>query len=308
MSYTSCIMPLMSKQKITLGGSEALLGAAILFAFTNVLVRDMAHMWGDQAQLVARFALVWLLMTIYMKVKRQKATIPRSKMVPAIAYSFCAAFAILLFTLSVQATTIANTLFTSSAVELVIAFILGTFILRERVNTAKIASIVLALLGLSLYTGGVLDGDLGLIYALFAGVLTAFCNLLAKQLKGVSLGATLRIQFGIGALIMAVLTLVLAPDDIIRVASVDGVVTTVVFALVLLVANHLVLYGFQHSDVNIASVILSSQLAFGALIGYWVYSEIPTSNELYSGVMIICAAVLASIAYRRTSKEIDVHA
>ena len=46
----------MAKTKITFGGSEALLGAAFLFALTNVLIREMSEMWGDQAQVAVRFA------------------------------------------------------------------------------------------------------------------------------------------------------------------------------------------------------------------------------------------------------------
>ena len=135
----------MIQRKVTLGGSEALLGAAFLFAVTNVLVREMAHMWGDQAQVAVRFALVWLLLFIFAKFNKKKTSIPRSKIQYAVLYSLFAATAILFFTLSVQATTIANTLFTSNATELFVAFLLGTLLLKERLTIRKIIAIVLAL-------------------------------------------------------------------------------------------------------------------------------------------------------------------
>ena len=297
----------MAKPKITLGGSEALLGAAFLFALTNVLVREMAHMWGDQAQVAARFALVWIILIVFSRVKGKKASIPRSKMFYSISYSLLAGTAILFFTLSVQATTIANTLFTSNATELFVAFLLGTILLREKLSVRKLIAIVLALVGLALYSHSIMVGSTGIIFGLLGGATTAGCNLLAKKLKGVDLSAIMRMQFGIGALFMIVLTFLYSPYDIIRTVSIEGIVATVLFALILIVATRLVLYGFQHSDINIASVILSSQLAFGAILGFFVYHEVLVAHEIWSGLFILCAAVIGGIAQKPTTKDVQVH-
>ena len=141
----------MTKQKITLNGSQALLAAAFLFATTNVLVRGMAHMWGDQAQVAVRFALVWIILMIYAHFKNEKTSIPRSKILPAVIYSILAAISILFFTLSVQMTTIANTLFTSNATELFVAFLLGTILLKENLAKRKLLAIGLSIAGLVLF-------------------------------------------------------------------------------------------------------------------------------------------------------------
>lgn len=298
----------MLKRKITLGGSEALLGAAFLFAITNVLVREMATMWGDQAQVAARFALVWVILIILMQLtKGRRKTIPASKRAIAIAYSIIAAVSILFFTLSVQATTIANTLFVSNATELFVAFLLGTFILREKITPMKLAAIALAFIGLVLYTDSVLVGSIGIIFALFGGAAVAFCNLFAKKLKGVDLTAIMRMQFGLGTLFMIALTFIFSPDDIIRTVSLQAIIATILFAVVLIVATRLVLYGFQHSDINIASVMLSTQLVFGALIGYFVYQEVLSNSELLSGALIIGAAIIAGLSQKATSKDLQVH-
>lgn len=295
------------KTKSSLSGAEALLGAAFLFATTNVLVREMADMWGDQAQVAARFGLVWLILIAFAHFTGKKTSIPKGKMLPVVLYSVFAAVGILFFTLSVQMTTIANTLFTSSALELIVAFLLGSIVLKEKVNRKKLLAIGLSLAGLALYSGALLGGDVGIIYALLAGITVAFCNLIAKQLKGVNLTAILRVQFGLGMLFMIILTILFSPNDIIRTVSIESIAVTIAFALVLILATHLVLYGFQHFDVNIASVVLSSQLAFGALIGFLIYSEVPVTTELISGVLIACGAVIGSIGYKASAREIEAH-
>lgn len=298
----------MPKLKITLGGSEALLGAAFLFAITNVLVREMADMWGDQAQVAARFALVWLILVVFAHIKKGKRTIiPRSKRMTAIAYSIVAAIAILFFTLSVQATTIANTLFTSNATELFVAFLLGSLLLKEKVTARKLIAIGLAVAGLVLYSDSILVGSAGIIFGLLGGAATALCNLFAKKLKGVDLGAIMRLQFGLGAIFMIVLSLIFSPNDIVRTVSMEGSIATILFALILIATTRLVLYGFQHSDINVASVILSSQLAFGALLGFFVYQEVLAPHEIISGLLILFAAIIGGIAQKPTVKDIQIH-
>ncbi len=297
----------MARLKTSLSGGEALLAAAFLFAITNVLVREMAHMWGDQAQVASRFALVWIILMIYAYFRRKKTSIPRSKIFPAVMYSLLAASAILFFTLSVQMTTIANTLFTSNATELFVAFLLGSMLLNEKITGRKLVAIGLSLAGLALYAESLLGGSIGLIFGLLGGATTAMCNLLAKRLKGVDLGAILRMQFGLGAVFMIILTIVLSPNDIVRTVSVEGMAVTALFALILILATHLVLYGFQHSDINIASVILSSQLAIGALLGFIFFREVPAPHEIVSGLLITCAAIVASTSQKVTTKDIQVH-
>lgn len=298
----------MPKIKRVISGSEALLSAAFLFAFTNVLVREMASMWGDQAQVAVRFALVWLILFVFMRLKKDnKTVIPVSKRTTAIAYSVVAALSILFFTLSVQATTIANTLFTSNATELFVAFLLGSILLREKITAKKLIAIGLAVVGLILYSDSILVGSFGVIFGMLGGGTTALCNVLAKKLKGVDLGAIMRLQFGLGAIFMTVLTFIFSPNDILRTVNIEGILATVAFALILIVATRLVLYGFQNSDINIASVILSSQLAFGALLGFIVYRETLTPHELISGLLILCAAIVGGFAQKPTTKDVQIH-
>jgi drug/metabolite transporter (DMT)-like permease len=131
--------------------------------------------------------------------------------------------------------------------------------------------------------------------------------LFAKKLKGVDLGAIMRLQFGLGAVFMIVLTLIFSPNDIVRTVSFEGIIATILFALILIAATRLVLYGFQHSDINIATVVLSSQLAFGALLGFLVYQEVLAQHEIISGLLILCAAIIGGIAKKPTAKDIQVH-
>lgn len=264
-------------------------------------------MWGDHAQIAVRFALVWVILIIVSRFQGQKTKVPQSKILPTVVYSLLAALAILFFTLSVQKTTIANTLFSSNATEMFTAFLLGTLLLNESLTKRKLIAIVLSLAGLALYADSLVSGSTGLIFGLLAGATVGVCNLLAKQLKGVDIGAILRMQFGIGTFFMIVLMLIFSSDDIVRSVTIEGAVITIIFALILIFATHLVLYGFQNSDINIASVILSSQLAIGAILGYLFFLEVPAPYEIVSGLLIICAAIIGGTGQKPSLKDVPVH-
>lgn len=293
----------MIKFKTGMSGAEALFIAAFLFATTNVLVREMAHMWGDQAQIAARFILVWLLLVGYGYVRKTKASIPKNKQWHVVALSVLFVLAILFFTLSVQKTTIANTLFMAYASTLVTASFLGTIVLKEKLTRRKLIAISLSLLGLAFYSGAILDGNEGIIFGILGGMTAATTNLIAKQLAGVNRSAILRVQFGIGALLALIGTLVFSSHDILRVVSFEGTMTTIVFALILIAGSHLILYGYKHIDVNIGSVVSSSELIFGAVLGFLLFQEVPAVHEIMSGLLIGLGAIIGSGGQKKVTDQ-----
>ncbi|HEY5442101.1 MAG TPA: EamA family transporter, partial [Candidatus Saccharimonadales bacterium] len=106
--------------------------------------------------------------------------------------------------------------------------------------------------------------------------------------------AVLRIQYGVGALLSLAVTLV-SGERIIRTVSLRGTILTFVFAAVLMIASNLLLYGYQHFDVNIATVILATELIFGALFGFILFHEVPQPHELVGGLLIFTGSVLAGL-------------
>ena len=63
----------MAKEKYTVKGAEALFAAAFTYAFTGVLVREMTPMWGDKAQVAARYTLVFIFLMFYGHFKKLTA-------------------------------------------------------------------------------------------------------------------------------------------------------------------------------------------------------------------------------------------
>lgn len=285
-------------------GAEALFLAALLYATTGALVREMGHMWSNNAQVAARSVVVLVILLIYSAFRKSKHKIPRDKLPYAVGLGVLFATSMILFTWAFQETTLSNTYLTSYATNIVVSFLLGTLILKESASHRKIAAIVLCLIGLLFYSNAIFSGTTGIIFSILSGVVGGFSGLFSKQLRGVNRTAVLKLEFAICAVVATLVTL-FSGEKIIHNPNIYGFFITLIFAGVLILAGNLVLYGFQHFDVNIATVITASELIFGSLFGYLFYKEIPTPYETIGGVIILSGAVLSGVNLQKIYLKIS---
>jgi drug/metabolite transporter (DMT)-like permease len=294
-----CYTSAMRKRKTSLNGIEALFVAAFFYAGTNALVRYMSPMWGNQAQVFARFATAGLILFGVNRIRKAKTRKSlKGKTNLAVVLSILQAVAILFYTLSVLKTTIANMLFVSYATTMIVQFTLGTIFLREKVNIVKLLAIAFSLAGLALYSHALLKGNVGILFAVLAGTTGAFANVVNKKLAGVDRWSVLEVQYGLGALILLVVTLVMG-GSFVKTVSLHGILITIAFALAILIASYLLLYGYQHIDVNIGTVISSTELVLGVLIGLALFHEIPSVRETISGLLIASGSVIGAMGQKR---------
>ncbi|HET9721600.1 MAG TPA: DMT family transporter [Candidatus Saccharimonadales bacterium] len=276
-----------------IGGPTALVGAAFMYAMFGVFIRIMAHMWGNVAQAAVRFALAALIVIVFLYFRRQKIIFPKNKLKNVIALGLTFPFLVLLLTFSYRRTTIANTTFLLYAGSIISAFLIGTFVLKERINTTKIIAILLALAGISLYSDSLLSVNSGIFLGLAAGLIDGVSNSLRKSLGGINRMAVLRIQYGVAGILLIILTLI-SNENIFIKFDFWSLVVTIIYAFLLIGLANLLLYGFHHTDVNIGTVVLSSELIFATIIGYLVYREVPSPHELIGGIFIFLASILSS--------------
>lgn len=295
-------------KRSSVGGAEALFGAAFLYAMTGILVREVSPMWGDNAQGAARYTVVFVALVVYALLRKQKAHVPRAHVPAAVGLSILFATVVLFFNAAIARTTVANTLFIFYATNMTVSFLWGTFWLHEKVSLAKIAAIILALAGLSVYAHALLAGSLGLLFGVGAGVCDGTSNVLRKRLSGVDRSAVLLVQYAIGTVFTIVVTL-LSGQEILRHASLRGSLLTLLFAAVLICGSQLLLYGYQHFDVNIGSVIMSTELIFASVMAFFLFHERPAIHELIGGLLIFAGSVAGSgVLDKRKTAPPDDHA
>lgn len=251
-------------------------------------------MWGDKAQVAVRWTLVFILLIIYGLFKNTEDKFPKEKLIHGVGLGISFTLVVLFFTAAIGKTTLANTLFTFYATNLIASFLFGTFILKENVSQTKLIAIALAIAGLSLYSKALVTGNLGIIFGVLAGVCAGVSNVQQKLLGSVNRDLVMRLQYGVGSA-FSILVLFASRDEILRTFSWKDTILTAVFALVLILGSHLLLYGYKHFDVNVGTVIMSTELVFGAVLGLILFGEVPATHELLGGILIFAGSVVGSL-------------
>jgi drug/metabolite transporter (DMT)-like permease len=284
----------MKEKFVHFEGAMALLGGAVIYGTFGVLVRELAKMMGDAMQTLARFALAAAIITVINLLIRRRYRIPRPALLRAALLGVLFSAEIVLFTISANNTKIANAVVLLYAGSILSSFIIGTLAFREKITTQKMVAIGLALIGLSMYSGGFLAASLGILAGFGSGLIDGLSNATRKTLKSVDRNLVIMYQFLAGS-IFALIVVTLAGDFTIVNAGWLPIIATVIFAVAQIVLNNLLLFGFQHFDVNIGTVILATELFFATIMGYLFFRESPTIAELIGGIVIFMASIVASV-------------
>lgn len=282
-------------------GANALFASALGYSLTAILIRYMSPMWGDKAQVAARWFMAFLIILIYIFITKKRLKIPKNKLFLLISLGIVFVGLVMLFTASIQKTTVANTLFLYFATCIIATFLFGTIFLKERVAKNKILSQFLALSGLALYGGALIGGTSGLGLAMLAGLFGGVANIILKLLKDVDALVVIFFQLGVGS-VLAFLVTLFSKEEILREVSVSVSMLTMIFALLIIASSGLLVYGYKYFDVNVGAAIASSEIAFGVILAYLLFKEVPAANEIIGGTLIFAGSVIGSLGFEDKAK------
>jgi drug/metabolite transporter (DMT)-like permease len=277
-------------------GAAALLAAAFIYATFGLLIREISKMLSVGAQTTVRFALAAAIAGVVYLLVRKKARLSTREWWLTIALGVVFGIVVLLFTLAVTNTTIANSVFLLYAGSILSSFLVGTIVFKEKVTGIKLVAIAIGIVGLGMYSQTFLALSIGVIAAFASGLFDGVANGLRKKLKGIDRNLVISSSYAVAAVLALGVTILLGGQWLYEI-SWTSITTVVVFAILLVFLSNLLLFGFQHFDVNVGTVILASELFFATLLGYIFFREQPTANELIGGVLIFAASIIASVDF-----------
>lgn len=273
-------------------GLLALLSAAFVFSTFGVLIRVLNASFGPVTQTTVRFGIalgIVVLIIVFKKIPFQLSGINKYA-----AIVFAASFPLMtvLFTQAVINTKATNALFLLFATSLIFSFVAGRVYFGEGITVRKCVAGLLCLLGIASFADIFhLQLSIGAVLAVIAGLFEGLANTSRKILGLSNLWMLLLFQFSIGV----ALTLVVAKssgevmvDDV----SWPVVLAAIWFGVSILLGSVLLNYGFAHSELNLGTIIFSSELVFAMTLNRIVLGEIPTPLE-YAGAVAILSAILA---------------
>src|SRR4051812_5000683 len=94
-----------------LKGAISLFSAAFIYATFGILIRQLTSMFGDHTQVAARFVLAFIFISVINLIRKEKSNLPKKALLRACLLGISFGVVVLLFTMSVNSTKIANSVF-----------------------------------------------------------------------------------------------------------------------------------------------------------------------------------------------------
>lgn len=71
----------------------------------------------------------------------------------------------------------------------------------------------------------------------------------------------------------------------------DGIAIAFIYGLLFLIISYLLLIGFQKTDINIGSMLVSTELFFGPLFAYIIFRETLSVSEILGSLFVVVAVI-----------------
>ncbi len=283
----------MNKSLLGLG---SLLTAGLLFGSFGIWVRLLSTDLSSYQQIAFRniIAIAIALGIIYFKKVKLSFTGVSPKYLILFGLSF--PIAVIFYTFSMLKTSIMLGIFSFYLGSILFSLLLGVTIFKEKITLQKSLSILLVLSGFYFFIqpNGLKNLDLGMIFGIIAGLFDTISNAFRKHLAGKLDRVVLTLVPQIGGIVVATILMMLFGGLAIPTISTANWFIGILFGLLLFAINYLTLYGFQHFDLNLGTIAISTEVAFATLFGWLVFSEIPRALDLYGAFFIILAIIVGN--------------
>jgi drug/metabolite transporter (DMT)-like permease len=282
-----------------LKGFLSLLACAVIFGSMSIFIRLLSKEMSVYQQIGFRnFVSLIISLAIILITKQSFFSIKKVSLKHIIPYMFMFQIGVILFTFSVLMTKVVITVFGLYLGSLLTSLLLGMVFFQEKLTPMKMVSLGLVVLGLTVYTYpfnfSLLGG--GFFLAVLAGFFDATANSLRKHLSGkVDRFVLVSLQM-IGGLIAASVMLAIFGPLALPSLSLSSWVVGIIFGIEVVAIAYLTLIGFQNFDLNLGTIVLSTELFWGSLFAFLVFGEASTTPEILGGMIILIASVVANMA------------
>lgn len=279
----------------------SLTAATFLYGFFGIILRYVGYSLPLFYQNWTREVVAVLLLAL---TYRQWTHIHRKDWPWIIARSLSGIAAFLLFFTAVNAMKISITYFIFYSGLIVGGFILGKLLFHEDVTRLRIASLLLAFLGLGFVYGFSVDAPnpVMMLVAFSAGVFSTVWNILAKkihhypgtQITFLDNAFTIPVYLSLSLLMRE-------PQPITLISPVQG--ASLFIGVLFVITGLLVVRGFKRLDAQLGSLIMLSEVVFATVYSFLFFHEAPSSTAGFGGLLIIFAMMLPEVNWQAVKER-----
>ncbi len=277
-------------------GPGSLLLIGVLFGLSGVIAKHLSN-WLNPYQVVEyRFLTAFIFAPVILVVTRQKLSFRGvdAKILTFFAITF--PVSVIFFTLAIFHTTVSLAVFSFYIATLVTSFIVGRVYFNEAITMNKKIALFFILLAVIAFTNpfenfSIQSGFLlGIISGVFQTIASAFQKVAGRSTNRISL---LLIQTLAGITISA-FAVGLTGGTFFQAIPISAAWITVFFGVIFLAISYLFLVGFKSTNLNVGSILVSSELFFGPFFAFLLLSEKMTGLQVLGGIFTIVAVLFSN--------------
>lgn len=276
-------------------GIVSLLSIGVLFGLSGVIAKYLSSYLSAYQVVAFRFLIAFLAILFISLLTKNKTSFNDIDKKSLLYFSVAFPLSVIFFTLAIFNTTVSLAVFSFYISTLVTSFIVGKLFLGESISTNKRISLFFILAAVvtltEVYKG--ITINTGFMYGLISGLLQTIASYYQKTLgKNTNRTNLLIIQTFTGFTLAAAILIYLGTPVLIALPAVTlGI--TVLFGLIFLLISYLFLVGFKYTNLNVGSILVSSELLFGPLFAWLLLSEVITLPVILGGILtgtaVFCA-------------------
>ncbi len=185
----------------------------------------------------------------------------------------------------------------------VAGFIVGSIFFKEKVTSAKIAALLLAVIGLAImYVQRMQTGSIFyMIFAAVSGVGTALWNSVSKFVSDKYSGVQLNFLDYVFSLILFTSVSLILKEQWVFSMPLPIWLANLLFVFMFISTGQLMIYGFKHLESQVASIIMLSEVVFGVVLAYFFYHEVLSVSTILGGCIIFVGFILPEL-FRSSQK------
>ncbi len=275
-----------------LTGLTSLISCAAVFGISSILIRILSSELSDLGQAMARMLLAGLIALNIFIVNRKPLDLKRVKAWQLIIFAFAFPLIVIFLTVSINLIKVASAIFYLYVGKILAAVLLDIFVFKEKMNLKRSISIILLISGLLFFLNPFAEGftlSLGIIFGLIAGVIASVDAAFRKVLSGlVDRWFLVWMPMLTGSALCFVI-IYFQGEDLNPIMSNNSFYILILSGALMIAAQMLMLIGFKHIDINLGTIILSSELIFTMIFAVFFFQEIPAVNEIIGSGFVIAA-------------------
>lgn len=175
----------------------------------------------------------------------------------------------------------------------------GRLFFSEKINSDKLASLVLILVGLILiyYSDISLATNIYVFFALLSGLILGFWNTLTKKISGNYSSMQMILLDKSSTFVAGFIGFLFTRESLPSMVDSTPWLWILIFAYSSIFVVLLLMWGFKYLGAQVGTLILPTGLVFSSIFGYLFFGEMLRINAYIGGILIFLAAVLPVIKW-----------